>query len=298
MTSDPPIKPSFVVLALRSAAYNVLFYVAMIGLMLIFVPLLVMPRHGTLWLARTWGLVSLWLLRVVVGTRIEFRGLDNIPAGPALFAPKHQSLLETFALLKHVPDFSYVLKRELTWIPFFGWYLMSARQIGIDRTSGRAALAQVVDGAAICFARGQSIFLFPEGTRRPVGAPPAYKKGVGTVYEGGQVPCVPVALDTGLFLAAQKIHALPGPLRDRVPSGDFAWPGARGLHADLAGGDRTGDRCARGAGAGRSTVVGAAADEPERRRPRGRGSALMPRIGSGVVRRSSGRRFPLTANMF
>ena len=210
MTTDLPTEPSFLVLALRSAAYNVLFYVAMIGLMLIFVPLLLMPRHFTLWLARTWGLVSLWLLRVVVGTRVEFRGLDNIPPGPALFAPKHQSLLETFALLKHVPDFSYVLKRELTWIPFFGWYLMSARQIGIDRRSGRAALTQVVDGAMICFARGQSLFIFPEGTRRPVGAPPGYKKGVGTVYEGGRVPCVPVALNTGLFWPRRKFLRYPG----------------------------------------------------------------------------------------
>ena len=143
-------------------------------------------------------------------TRVEFRGLENLSERAVLIAPKHQSFLETFALLVHVKHFSYVLKRELTWIPFFGWYLWTATQIAINRSTGRTALSQVIDGAKTCFARGQSLFLFPEGTRRPVGAAPAYKGGVSFVYEAANVQCVPVALNTGLFWPRRKFLRYPG----------------------------------------------------------------------------------------
>lgn len=202
--------PPHVAIAVRSALYNALFYVTTIVLMVVFMPVMLMPPRATLWLARLWARISVWLLRAVCGTHIEFRGVENLPDRAALIAPKHQSFLETFALLVHVKYFSYVLKRELTWIPFFGWYLRSAAQVGIDRSTGRAALMRMADAARACFARGQSLFIFPEGTRRPVGAPPVYKGGVGFVYAGNTVPCIPVALNTGLFWPRRKFLRFPG----------------------------------------------------------------------------------------
>ena len=197
-------------IVVRSAIYNVAFYVAILFLMLLFLPVLLMPYRATLWLARLWGQVSLWLLAVICKTEVEFRGLENIPQGPALIASKHQSFLETFSLLQHIPDFSYVLKRELTWIPFFGWLLLTAKQIGIDRGRGRSAMGQLMAQAENFFARGRSLILFPEGTRRPIDAIPAYKSGVSYVYAAGHAPCIPVALNTGLFWPRRSFLRFPG----------------------------------------------------------------------------------------
>ncbi len=194
----------------RSTIFNILFYANLVALMILGLPLLFGNRRVVIGLARVWARSSLWLLRTICGIHVEFRGLENIPATPAIIAAKHQSFLETFALTLHVRDFSYVLKRELKWIPFFGWYLWRAEQTGIDRGSGRAALAQMVSAARAMFADGRSLFIFPEGTRRPVDAPPAYKNGVGYLYEKTGVPCVPVALDTGLFWPRRRFLRPPG----------------------------------------------------------------------------------------
>lgn len=204
------MEPSRAGIVIRSVLYNVLFYINIITLMIVFSPVMLMPPRATMWLARLWARISVWLLRVVCGTRIEFRGVENLPERAVIIAPKHQSFLETFALLIHVKYFSYVLKRELTWIPFFGWLLRTATQIGINRSTGRSALTQVVEASKICFARGQSLFIFPEGTRRPIGAPPIYKAGVGFVYDATETPCVPVALNTGLFWPRRRFLRFPG----------------------------------------------------------------------------------------
>ena len=227
MSTTPHVSHASIVV--RSAIYNVAFYVAILLLMLFFLPVLLMPYRATLWLARLWGRVSLWLLAVICKTKVEFRGLENIPQGPALIASKHQSFLETFSLLQHIPDFSYVLKRELTWIPFFGWLLLTAKQIGIDRGRGRNAMGQLLAQAEDFFALGRSLILFPEGTRRPVGAMPAYKSGVSYVYSAGHAPCLPVALNTGLFWPRRSFLRYPGrcvieflpPIATGLPREDF-----------------------------------------------------------------------------
>lgn len=203
-------QPSHASLVIRSALFNAAFYINIIVLMILLSPVLLMPRLATQWLARLWGRTSLWLLRVICGVTLEFRGLENLPQGPALIAPKHQSFLETFALLLHVRDFSYVLKRELMWIPMFGWLLWSAAQVAINRSNGRTALAQVIEASKKLFAQRRNLFIFPEGTRRPIDALAAYKGGVGYIYEANSVPCVPVALNTGLFWPRRKFMRYPG----------------------------------------------------------------------------------------
>ena len=125
---------------------------------------------------------SVWLLDKICGMKVEYRGVENIPPGAVLLAAKHQSFLETFALLKYAPDFAIVLKRQLTYIPFFGLYLIVSKQIAIDRARGRQALQQIEDAAKPVLAAGRQIFIYPEGTRRPPGAPPRYKQGVTALY--------------------------------------------------------------------------------------------------------------------
>ena len=208
-----PVTPSAaarVVVAVRSAIFNLAFYVNIIVLMVGGLPSVLMGRRAAMTMARTWARTSLWLLRVICGTRVEFRGLDLIPPGGLVIAAKHQSILETFALVVHVPDFAYVFKRELNWIPLFGWYLMAVEQIAIDRSAGSTALTQVTNGVARFLKDNRAIFIFPEGTRRPVSAPPRYKHGVTHLYSTLNARVMPVALNTGVFWPRRSFLRKPG----------------------------------------------------------------------------------------
>lgn len=216
-------------LVLRSLLFNVLFYVVLIVIMILLLPMVVFGPDTVKAAARVWGRASLWLLRVVCGIRVEFRGRENIPPGAILVAAKHQSIWEVFALITVFENFTYVLKRELTWIPLFGWYLLRSGQIAIDRSRGRAALAEVTRKGRVVAAEGRQLFIFPEGTRRPPAAPPSYKFGVAYVYADLKVPCVPVALDSGLFWQRRSFLRRPGtivvdilpPIPPGLPTSDF-----------------------------------------------------------------------------
>ncbi|RBP16386.1 1-acyl-sn-glycerol-3-phosphate acyltransferase [Roseiarcus fermentans] len=197
-------------LAVRSIAFNILFYLTLTVLMIVGAPVLLVGRRGVFALANLWRAASVWLLETICGLKVEYRGLENIPPGAVIIAAKHQSFLETFALLKYAPDFAIILKRQLTYIPFFGLYLIVSKQIAIDRARGRQALQQIEAAAKPVLAAGRQIFIYPEGTRRPPGAPPRYKMGVTALYGANDVPCLPVALNTGLFWRRRGFLRRPG----------------------------------------------------------------------------------------
>ena len=197
-------------LILRSLVFNILFYVVLVTIMLVLLPMIFLGPDRVKTAARIWGRASLWLLRVVCNTKVEFRGLENIPQGGYIIAPKHQSVWEVFALITVFKDFTYVLKRELLWIPLFGWYVARGRQIAIDRSQGRAALAQVVRQARVVLGEGRQLFIFPEGTRTAPGAKPDYKFGAAFVYNDLKVRCLPVALNSGLFWPRRSFIRRPG----------------------------------------------------------------------------------------
>lgn len=198
------------ILLIRSALFNVAFFTTTALFVIVGLPVLAGGRSGVFRLARAWSATCVWLLEKICGARIEFRGVEKIPPGPLLVACKHQSALETFALIRHFPDFSFILKQELLRLPLFGWYLRRAEQIAIDRTDGRAALQQVVERANALFAQGRSMLIFPEGTRRAIGAPPDYKSGVAHIYAATGVTCLPVALNTGLCWPRRSFVKRPG----------------------------------------------------------------------------------------
>ena len=197
-------------LVVRSLAFNVLFYANLIVWLVAIIPVFVMPRWGIIGAARGWAHSSLWLLRVVAGTKVEFRGLERIPPSGLLVASKHQSMWETFALLTVFKDPAFILKRELIWIPFFGWYAWKARSVPIDRSAGSQALILMNMRARDEVRQGRQIMIFPEGTRRPAGAPPAYKFGVAHLDTSLGVPCVPVALNSGLYWPRRQFIRRPG----------------------------------------------------------------------------------------
>lgn len=208
---------------LRSLIYNVLFYAMLVFWILAGIPTFLMPRWGILNIAKYWGLSSIWLMRVICNTKTEYRGADKIPPGPLIVASKHQSMWETFALLQFLDQPLYILKRELEWIPFFGWYLIKADMIGIDRKAGGRSLLKMAKQAREEVQRGRQLIIFPEGTRTPVGAPPDYKAGVGLIYAGCDVPCIPVALNSGLFWPRRTFMRYPGTMvvefLDPLPAG-------------------------------------------------------------------------------
>jgi 1-acyl-sn-glycerol-3-phosphate acyltransferase len=197
-------------LAFRSIVFNFLFYLNLVVLMVIGLPTMLGGRRAVFALARLWGSISIWLLDRICGLRLEYRGVENIPRGGILIAAKHQSFLETFALLKYAPDFAIILKRQLTFIPFFGLYLVVSQQIAIDRSRGRQALQRIVAATKPVLAAGRQVFIYPEGTRRPPGAPPKYKQGVAVLYAETGAPCLPVAVNTGLFWRRRTFLRRPG----------------------------------------------------------------------------------------
>jgi 1-acyl-sn-glycerol-3-phosphate acyltransferase len=172
---------------------------------------------------KLWARSSLWLLRVIAGTKIEVRGREKIPAGGFLVASKHQSLWETFALVPLFDDPAFILKRELMWIPFFGWYAWKGGSVPVNRKAGSQALIQMTARAREEATHGRQIVIFPEGTRRPPGAPPAYKFGVAHLYQNLGVACLPIALNSGLYWPRRRFIRRPGTIRveilDPIPSG-------------------------------------------------------------------------------
>ena len=207
----------------RSLIFNALFYVNITIRMIVALPTILLPYsflHGVL---RRYASSTLWFLRVVCGTMVEWRGREKLPAGPCIVACKHQSLWETFALFMLLPDPTYVLKRELMWLPLFGWLATKARMIPIDRGSHTKALASMTAAARREAARGRQIVIFPEGTRRPPGAKPRYLPGVAFLYAELGLPCVPIALNSGLFWPRRSLRRHPGTVLvevlDPIPPG-------------------------------------------------------------------------------
>jgi 1-acyl-sn-glycerol-3-phosphate acyltransferase len=183
---------------IRSLIFNALFYLNTLVWLLIGLPTFFLPYRGTIWVAKSWGRINVTLLRVA-GIKFELRGREKIPPGALIVASKHQSAWETFALLPLFDNPLFILKRELEWIPFFGWLLIKGRMVPVNRGAGTQALVEMTERARIELARVRQLIIFPEGTRRPAGAEPRYKYGVAHLYAAAGVPCLPVALNSGVF---------------------------------------------------------------------------------------------------
>jgi 1-acyl-sn-glycerol-3-phosphate acyltransferase len=199
------------VLFVRSFLFNIVFYVNLIAFLVFGCVFYVTPRSWSIAALKVWARASLWWLKVIAGTKIEVRGREHLPAGrAALVAGKHQSLWETFALLPLLDDPAVVLKRELTWIPLFGWFALKFRMLAVDREAGSTALKRLIAQGRDAVAARRQILIFPEGTRRAPDAPPDYKPGAAALYLQLGVPCVPFALNSGLYWPRRKFLRHPG----------------------------------------------------------------------------------------
>lgn len=197
-------------IALRSLLFNLAFYVWTTAMLLVALPLALLPRGALFATGRVWARGCLALLSRLCGLTYEIRGRRHLPATPCILAAKHQSAWDTivFALLVDGP--SFVFKKELLWIPLFGWYLRRAGCIAIDRKGGARALRHMIAAARLALRRGQSIVIFPEGTRVAPGQTRPYHPGVAALYTQLDVPVVPVAVNSGLFWGRRSFHKRPG----------------------------------------------------------------------------------------
>jgi 1-acyl-sn-glycerol-3-phosphate acyltransferase len=198
-------------IAIRSLIFNVLFYVVLIAYLVLGSWLFLCPRIWAIRGLQSWASTSVWMLKVICGIGLEVRGLENLPRDqPILIAGKHQSLWETFALLPMVNDPCMVLKKELTYVPLFGWFSLKFRHIAVARGAGSAALRDLVARGRHEIAEGRQIIIMPEGTRKGPDDPPDYKPGAAALYGALDVPCVPFGLNAGLFWPRRKFMRYPG----------------------------------------------------------------------------------------
>jgi len=195
--------------ALRSFLYLLLFSAWTVLVAVGFTPILFGPRRWSHWMFNFWGRGVIRLL-AVAGIRVELRGREHIPTGPALVAPKHQCMLDVFAQFTWLPASVFVMKKELNWIPWFGWYAAKVGTIDIDRGAGASALKQMVREAKALFARGRQVVIFPEGHRGEPGIAGEYKPGVAALYRELAVPVHPVATNSGVHWPAHGLIRRPG----------------------------------------------------------------------------------------
>lgn len=151
-----------------------------------------------------------WTLKYIAGIEIEIRGEQNLRQENCIYAGKHQSALETYCLSNYLKTASFVLKKELTYIPVFGWAQYFYGMIPIDRSSGSAAMKKMLRCAKDRLQQKRPIIIFPEGTRRQPGAEPIYKPGAALLYQNLNVPVIPIATNTGFFWKKSSFLRYPG----------------------------------------------------------------------------------------
>ena len=195
---------------LRSVVFQVAFWswtalMAFAGL-----PFLLGTRRGMMRFGTFWARGVFALLRVIIGLGYEVRGRQHLPTGPCIVAMKHQSAWDTLAATILFPDCAAVIKRELGWLPFYGWYVVKAGSITVDRGAASRALRRMVKRAERVVAERRTIVIFPQGTRTAVGAKKPYLPGIAALYQQLELPVVPVAVNSGLFWGRRHFMRRPG----------------------------------------------------------------------------------------
>lgn len=194
----------------RTVLFALWFYLTSVPLAVLYSLALPLPRRVMTEAIRVWARLIVFGLWLFGGVRMEVRGREHLPLGPALVAAKHQSLFDFIGPFVFYPDACFVLKTELLKIPFFGWHARKARMIPVHREGHSKALKELVRTTRERLAEPRQIVIFPEGHRQTPGAPPDYKPGVAALYRELGLPCTPMATNSGVHLNAQGFLRRPG----------------------------------------------------------------------------------------
>jgi 1-acyl-sn-glycerol-3-phosphate acyltransferase len=178
---------------------------------------------------KLWSACAVWLCEHIALIKMEAHGLEHATGGPFIVASKHQSLFETFALFYLLDDPVIIFKRELMLIPFVNRALRKMGMIPVNRESGHKEGRSLIQRAHAALNQGRSLLIFPEGTRSTPGAPPHYKMGLSLLYKMLHVPCLPVALNSGVYWPRRSFLRYPGTIQVV-----FLPPIPPGLHAKEA----------------------------------------------------------------
>ncbi len=180
---------------------------------LVVMPMQPVPRYRVM---STWSvLVTRWL-ELTCGLRYQVDGLENLPKGPAMIMPKHQSAWETMALQCFIPPLAWVLKRELLLIPFFGWAVRATSPIAIDRQKKVQAQRQIMTQGRDRMAKGFWLIVFPEGTRVGAGERGVYKHGGSRLAADLELPVIPLAHNAGEFWPRNSLLKWPGTITVKI----------------------------------------------------------------------------------
>ena len=194
----------------RSLLFVAWLYLSMAIFALLLSPVLLFGSAASMAVIKAWARFVLFGLRVLCGLRVEVRGLEHRPEGPALIAGKHQGMLDVIAPFTFLDNPCFVMKKELMVLPFFGWFAARTRMIAVDRSAHAAALKGMVRQARERRDQGRQVLIFPEGTRTAPGAAPDYKPGIAALYRDLDTPCVPMATNAGLHWPAHGFRRTPG----------------------------------------------------------------------------------------
>ncbi len=200
------------ILWLRSLAFNGAFYGWTIFCAILLLPFLLFPHATAVKGVRFWIQGIFWICDHILGLHLKVVGYDKLPQTPFILAAKHQSAWETFVFHYLFPDPTIALKRELIWIPFFGWYLKKVGMIPLSRSKGKGAkdLKKLLHKAQEAVEKGRQILIFPEGTRSKPGQKGDYQSGVASLYIHLKIPVVPVAHNAGLYWPRRGFIKYPG----------------------------------------------------------------------------------------
>lgn len=177
----------------------------------LFSPLfLLLPYRWRYFYFTRWGRFAIWWLRLTCNLHFRVEGRENIPQGTAIILAKHQSAWETIVMQQIFPPQTWVLKRELFWVPFFGWGLAMMRPVAINRAGGKKALKQVITQGTNRLKNGLWMVIFPEGTRTAPGERVRYAIGGAMLAEKSGYPVVPVCHNAGEFWPKKGFVKLPG----------------------------------------------------------------------------------------
>ena len=196
---------------LRSLIFTAYFYLLSVASVLGAAPTALFgSRRALIGWMRFWNRATLWGLSAICRVKVEIRGQEHLPTGAALIAGKHQCMLDAFAPFSYLPDPALVMKKELMWIPFLGWYSKLAGMIVIDRGGHSTALRKMMADARDRLDDARQLVIFPEGHRQDPGAAPDYKPGIAALYRDLDMACIPVATNSGVHWPAHGFLRKPG----------------------------------------------------------------------------------------
>ena len=199
-------------IAARSLVFVAIFYLWSLIAGLAMIPLLLAPRGWMLGAMKLWGRGVLAILGPTCGVKVEFRGLEHLPTGTALIGAKHQCMFDTMGPFVILPDACYVMKKELTRIPFYGWFCAKVDMIVVDREGGSTALRKLLTDGKASLAAGRQLVIYPEGTRVAPGETGEYHPGIAALYRAEGLACIPLATNSGTHWPAHGFIRRPGVL--------------------------------------------------------------------------------------